>query len=163
MSYQQPYDPNSLPPTQPYSSPPAPYSGAPYAGQPYSGQPYSGQPYSGAPYSGPPAAGPVYYPTPMVVVSAPVVPSSGAATASLVFGIIGIVGGWCLLGIPCILAVVFGHIGLSATKDNQRQGRGMAVAGLVMGYICVIPAVLVTILIFGSIFFAAQSPSTTSY
>jgi hypothetical protein len=98
-----------------------------------------------------------------LVVLQPAVPNSGAATASLVFGIIGIVGGWCLLGVPCLLAVILGHVGLSATKDNRMQGRGMAVAGLVLGYVCLIPAVVITVLIIGSVFFTAQTTPTTGY
>ena len=94
---------------------------------------------------------------------APPAPSSGAATASLIFGIVGIVGGWCLLGLPCLLAVIFGHIGLAATRDNRMQGRGLAVAGLVLGYICVIPAILLTVWILGAVVFASQSATTTGY
>ena len=41
-----------------------------------------------------------------------------------------------------ILAVVFGHVGLSVTSPSAaqtqpRSGRGMAIAGLVMGYLIV--------------------------
>jgi hypothetical protein len=68
-------------------------------------------------------------------------PSSGyaqpyapeARTMSLVAmiaGIVGIVTGGLFL-VPQILAVVFGHIGLR----KEPAGRGMAIAGLVMGYL----------------------------
>lgn len=72
-------------------------------------------------------------------------PSSGAATAALVFGIIGILGGWCLFGIPCVIAIICGHVGMADTKDGSKAGRGNAVAGLVLGYVCVVPMILVTV------------------
>ena len=38
--------------------------------------------------------------------------------------------------IGSILAVIFGHIAISQTgKDPTLRGRGMAIAGLVLGYI----------------------------
>ncbi|AGL14711.1 hypothetical protein L083_1201 [Actinoplanes sp. N902-109] len=60
----------------------------------------------------------------------------------MVTGIIGLLAGWCLLGLPCLAAVALGHIGLSETRNNARSGRGMAVAGLVMGYLGVLPAII---------------------
>jgi hypothetical protein len=75
-------------------------------------------------------------------------PTSGLATASLVLGIVGVLGGWCMFGIPCILAVVFGHAALPATKDGTVGGRGMAVAGLVLGYILVVPMIIFTVMLF---------------
>ena len=104
----------------------------------------------------PPPPDPYYgqpHPPPQPVFVQPVyvnhqVPSSGWATASLVFGILGVLGGWCLLGLPCIAAVIFGHIGLNQTKDGSVAGRGLAVAGLVMGYIVVAPAIAIFISLF---------------
>jgi flagellar basal body-associated protein FliL len=76
-------------------------------------------------------------------------PTSGMAVASLVLGIVGVLGGWCTFAVPCILAVIFGYVGLGQTRSGARRGRGMAIAGLVLG---VVPmAVLVVILIFGGI------------
>jgi hypothetical protein len=80
-------------------------------------------------------------------------PSSGMATASLIFGIIGL-----FTGIGSIFAVVFGHIGLNQTRDGARSGRGMAVAGLVMGYIVLIPwLILMVLMMLG----AVASPFTS--
>lgn len=94
-----------------------------------------------------------------IVVSTP--PTSGLAVASLVFGIFGILGGWCMLGIPCIIAVICGHGALSDTKDGTKGGRGMAVAGLIMGYAFVIPAILIFIFaVFGSIVSTIQPTPT---
>lgn len=55
--------------------------------------------------------------------------TSGMAIASLVCSLSGIL----LCGIPAVLGVIFGFIGLSQTKDGARNGRGMAVAGLIVG------------------------------
>ena len=63
--------------------------------------------------------------------------TSGLAIASMVLGIL-----W-LYWIGSILAVIFGHIAISqAGKDPTVKGRGMAIAGLVLGYIGVATLVL---------------------
>lgn len=57
--------------------------------------------------------------------------TSGFAIASLVMGIVGF-----FFNPLAILAIIFGGIGLSQTnKDPNLKGRGMAVAGLVLGII----------------------------
>jgi hypothetical protein len=147
MTY-QPYDP--IPPAQQYPA----YDPAQPSGPPVSSGPYY------APVSGPgglpvPYAQPLYQTPIVVTVTAP--PASGAATASLVLGLIGILVGYCLFGIPCVLAVIFGHIGLVQTRGGEKSGRGMAVAGLVLGYICVIPMIIFTVLFIGLIFGSAAS------
>jgi len=77
---------------------------------------------------------------------APGRPTSGAAVASMVLGIVGIVFGCYTFGVPNLLAVVLGHIGYAATRNAQVGGRGMAVAGLVMGYLMVVPVIAVIVL-----------------
>lgn len=58
----------------------------------------------------------------------------GMSIASLICGILSLMGGVIIL-IPTILAIVFGHISLSdIRRRNGRAGRGMSIAGLVMGY-----------------------------
>ena len=91
-------------------------------------------PYQTPASTGVPAAG---------YVSAP--PTSGLAIASLVCGIIGLVT--CLL--PGIAAVICGHMALSRIAEAQGRlgGRGMAIAGLVTGYLSV-AALLIVILMF---------------
>lgn len=115
------------------------------------------QPYGQYPVSAPPAGYPVSpgYPyavpvVPMVSVVA-VVPTSGWATASLVFAILGLVTGCCTFGIFSIAAVLCGHIALTETKTGYRSGHGLAMAGLIMGYLIVVPAVVLSIMaVFGS-------------
>ncbi len=62
-------------------------------------------------------------------------PTSAMAIASLVCG--------CLLCIPLIgvLALIFGIIGLKQTSEQRRSGRGMAIAGTVLGGINVLGSV----------------------
>lgn len=59
--------------------------------------------------------------------------SSGLAVAALVLGILGF-----FTGITAILAIIFGAVAMSQTKKNPSLGgRGMAVAGFVMGIVVV--------------------------
>jgi hypothetical protein len=67
-----------------------------------------------------PAPAPVQY-----VVQPQASGSNGFAVASMIFGLLG--GG--------LLAIIFGHIALSQLKRNPQGGRGMAVTGLVLGYL----------------------------
>ena len=65
---------------------------------------------------------------------APVGRTNGFAIASLVLGIL-----W-FYWVGSLLAVVFGHIAIRqiAGSEGREEGRGMAVAGLVLGYIGVV-------------------------
>ncbi|SHI46497.1 protein of unknown function [Rubritalea squalenifaciens DSM 18772] len=61
--------------------------------------------------------------------------TSGMAITAMVLGIISVLS-FGMLILPQILAVVFGHIGMSQCKnDPNMDGNGLAIAGLVMGYI----------------------------
>ncbi len=97
-----------------------PSSGAPTP-YPYALPPPPAQPPWPAPYP------PPYYPPYPVYVAAP--PTNGLAIAALVLGIVWVY--W----VGSILAVIFGHIALSQIRRTGQGGRGMAVAGLVLGYI----------------------------
>ncbi len=56
--------------------------------------------------------------------------TSGLAIASMVLGIVWIY--W----IGSLLAIIFGHIAISqARKDETLRGKGMAIAGVVLGYV----------------------------
>jgi DNA-directed RNA polymerase subunit RPC12/RpoP len=58
------------------------------------------------------------------------------AVASLVLGIVTIVGGFCLL-VPPILAIIFGFIALRGNNspNGQSSGFGIAIAGMILGTI----------------------------
>ncbi|MFJ4225316.1 DUF4190 domain-containing protein [Microbacterium sp. NPDC089695] len=66
-------------------------------------------------------------------------PSSGLAITSLICGIAGVVLFWALVPLlASIVAVITGHMALKQTKANPAiGGRGMALAGLIMGYVMV--------------------------
>lgn len=82
-----------------------------------------------------------YPPQPPVAAAAP--KTNGLAIASLVLGIVWIY--W----IGSILAVIFGHVALSQIKKSNgtQGGRGMAIAGLVLGYIGLAMIVLFIVIV----------------
>lgn len=65
--------------------------------------------------------------------------NNGFAIASVVLGAVGIMLSWFLLAIPSILAVIFGHIARGQIKRSAgtQDGAGMALGGLIMGYLIV--------------------------
>lgn len=80
--------------------------------------------------------------------------TSGLAIASMVCGIVGLVT--CLI-FPGIPAVICGHMAMNqiANSRNVVVGRGMAITGLVCGYLCVLMMVSFAVLM---IFAVANSP-----
>jgi hypothetical protein len=81
--------------------------------------------------------------------------NSGWAIASLVFGILGILGLDLCGGF--IFTIAFGHIALAQIRNSNGNlgGRGMAIAGLLLGYI---PLVIITVVL-GFFLFAGISLS----
>jgi hypothetical protein len=69
-------------------------------------------------------------------------PTDGQATASMIFGILGLTCFWGVFGVP---AVILGHFAKSNIRKSMGQlgGEGMATAGLIMGYISVALGVLI--------------------
>ena len=118
---QQPPAPGYPPPGYPAAAPPAPPAAAPYP---------------------PPAPG---Y-APQAVYQQVIVQSktNGLAIAALVLGIM-----W-FYWVGSVLAVIFGHVALSQINKSNgtQQGRGMAIAGLVLGWVGV--AILAIVLIAGA-------------
>lgn len=103
------------------SVPPEPYPPPPYQVPEVDAEPYPVDPVY-PPY--PPYPYPPYpYPRPR--------PTNALAIASLVCG---------FLFAP--LAIVFGHISLSQIKRSGEDGRGLAIAGLVIGYLVTIGTIL---------------------
>lgn len=54
--------------------------------------------------------------------------TNGAAIASLVFGLLG-----CIPLLGSLLAVVFGFVGVRKARDPQVGGKGLAIAGIILG------------------------------
>jgi Domain of unknown function (DUF4190) len=78
----------------------------------------------------------------------PVATTNGLAVASLVLGIIS------LCGIGSILAVIFGYVGKGQIdrSGGTQSGRGMAIAGIVLGWIGIgILAIFIVLGIIGAL------------
>ena len=69
-----------------------------------------------------------YYPV------APAPPTNGLAIASMVCGIAEIP----TLGFAAIPAVILGHLARAQIRETGQRGDGMAVAGLVLGYLAIV-------------------------
>ncbi|TDC55408.1 DUF4190 domain-containing protein [Actinomadura sp. KC345] len=93
--------------------------------------------------------------------SAPVAaPTNGMATASMICGIIG----FFACGLTSILAIIFGHVAQSQIKRTGEGGSGMAVTGLILGYLLTVGWIVFWFLyILGLAMFAAETGSTTTY
>ncbi|MBO2453564.1 DUF4190 domain-containing protein [Actinomadura barringtoniae] len=74
-------------------------------------------------------------------------PTNGMATAALICGIAGIV----VCGLASPLAIIFGHISRGQIRRTGEQGDGMALAGLILGYIVTVLWLLVVLFYFGLI------------
>ena len=116
--------------------PPPPPPGDDQYGQPYAGQQYSEQHYGGQPYGAPQYASPHQQ------------QGNGPAVTGLVLGILGVIFAFVpflgvVLGVGLgVLAAIFGAVGLSRAKDPYRGGKGMAIAGLVLGIIAIVLSLL---------------------
>ncbi|WJG08746.1 DUF4190 domain-containing protein [Aliiglaciecola sp. LCG003] len=77
--------------------------------------------------------------------------TSVLAVLSLLFGILG------LFFFGSLLAVIFGHIARSQIRksENQIEGDGLALAGLITGYLGVVMTLLI-LLVFGSSIFLSM-------
>lgn len=76
-------------------------------------------------------------------------PSNGLGTAGFVLGLLGLVFFWIpFLGISlAILGVIMSGVGISSGKKTG-SGTGLAIAGLVLGLVALIP--IIAIISFGS-------------
>lgn len=114
---------------QPYSQPDnSGYQGQVYGQQAYGYQNQSyGQQYGQAygQHYGQPAG---YYQPPG---------TNGMAIGSLVSSLVGFVLGWAFtpLFLGMLVGIVLGHISLSQIKKTGEQGRGLAIGGLICGYV----------------------------
>jgi len=106
-----------------------------------------------APYPGPP-------------VPAPAKGSNGLATAGFVLGLIGLLASWIpvlnvvgmILG---VLGVVLAGVGLAKSKRTG-AGRGLAIAGIVLGALAVIFAIIVNVAFVNAVDDAVKATTDTS-
>jgi hypothetical protein len=119
-----------------YAEPPV--AGMPYAEQhqqPYQQYPQSYQQYPPPAYGQQPPPYPYGYPYPYP----PARTTNGMAIAAMVLGIVWVY--W----IGSILALIFGYVALNEIRRTKQSGEGMAIAGIVLGWIGV--GVLIIILL----------------
>src|SRR5262245_29220496 len=124
----------------------------PAAGQPVSGQPVSGQPMSpqAAPYGG--------YGYPAYAPVAPSRSTNGMAIASLVCSVVGI----ATCGVTAVVGAILGHVARRQIRTSGEDGDGMALAGIIIGWI--LTGIFLVILTFYvvAIVIAFGSASTSS-
>jgi hypothetical protein len=109
--------------------------------------PPPGQPNYGPQQPYPPYQGP-YPPYP------PVPPTNGLAIASLVCGV-----GTFVIGLSFIPAIICGHIARRQIRRTGEQGGGLALAGLILGYVGGALFIAVVLVI---VFLVAKVSSTVS-
>ncbi|MEP7047522.1 MAG: DUF4190 domain-containing protein [Ilumatobacteraceae bacterium] len=67
--------------------------------------------------------------------------NSGMAVASLVCSLVGLVPCFWFLQVMGLLGTIFGFIGLKQTKNNERGGRSLAIAGIIIGIVLVVACI----------------------
>lgn len=126
----------------PGGQPPPPQYGTPSGYGPSGNDIYAGN--TGPRYSPPQPAysqgpnQPGYVPGPYYD-QGPAQRTSGMAIAALVCGIAGLM----MIPFASIAAIVLGHVSLSSVKRTGEGGRGLALAGLILGYVVTVGAILI--------------------
>jgi hypothetical protein len=162
------YPPASPAPAQPqaaypqpgYLEPGYPQPGYPQPGYPQPGYPQAGYPGAGYPQPGYPQTGyPYAYP-------APVRPTNGLAIGAMVVSIAAALG-LCAYGMGGYLGIVgaiLGHVARRQIRSTGESGDGMAMAGVIVGWISTVIAVIATAVIVYFVWWVAtRTPSTTPY
>lgn len=74
------------------------------------------------------------------------------AVAGFVLGLVALLPCFWLwfLQLPGLLGLVFGSIGVRATANGKRRGRGLAIAGLVISAIAIAITAIITLVIYTS-------------
>lgn len=128
--YQQPQQPQYAQPQQPQYQQPDP------ASYPQPQQAYAQQTYQ-------------------AVYVAPV-PTNTLAIISIIASIVGFFTGFFTFAVPSIVGVIMGHISLSQIKRTGENGRGMAITGLIVGYVVIGAWMLFLLIVMMSIFLSAS-------
>ena len=144
-----PYGAPAAPAASAYGAPAAPAYGAPAA--PAYGAPAQGYPNAPYGYAAPtyPAAGTAYGAYPTQKTNTMAIVSIIASAAAVITGISAIVG------------IICGHIALGQIKRTGENGRGLAIAGLIIGYIFV--GIGLLLILIGIIAAIAGAASYSSY
>ncbi|WP_127794208.1 DUF4190 domain-containing protein [Agromyces sp. LHK192] len=129
-------------PVPPPAPPAAPAYGAPAGGQ----QPY-GAPAYGAPAYGAPAYG------------APAYGGPPAAPRTNVLAIVSLVSAFFI----SLAAIITGHIALNQIKKTGENGRGLAIAGLIIGYVGLVAGIIFFVVYVVIIIGLAATSGVTTY
>lgn len=113
----------------------------------------------GQPGAYPPGA--TYRPAPSAYgYGAPAARTNPLAITALVSSLVGVVFGWTwVLSVGVIVGVITGHIALSQIRRTGEQGRGMALAGVIIGWVAI--GLLVLLLLAIGMFAAIGASSST--
>lgn len=109
---------------------------------------------------------PTYAPNPGGSAPPPVKGSNGIATAGFILALLGLLGSWIpvlnVLGILLgVVGVVLAAVGLAKSK-KVNAGKGLALAGIVLGALAVIFALLVNVVFVGAVDDAIDESTSTS-
>ena len=159
-----PVAPPAAAPLPPYAAPQPPAPTAPgYQSPGYPAPAYPPPPVYGAPGAQPPAAG---YPAgayaPPAAYGAPYgyagPRTNPLAITSMVASIVGFALAWTwVLALGVIVGVITGHIALSQIARTHEKGRGMALAGVIIGWVGIGIGLLIAVVIG---LFITTSPSS---
>jgi hypothetical protein len=90
-------------------------------------------------------------------------PPAGPKTNALaIIALVASIAGFVIWGIGFIAGVICGHISLSQIKKTGEQGRGMAVAGLIIGYVGIALTIIGTIIFFAVFAAIMSNPDLTT-
>ncbi|RXZ70001.1 DUF4190 domain-containing protein [Agromyces albus] len=108
-------------------------------------------------YSTPPAGPPAYGQAESAYGQPATGKTNTLAIVSLVASLVGFA-----TGIGFIAGIICGHISLGQIKKTGEQGRGLAVAGLIIGYIGIVLSIIVVIVVIAGLA-ALYSTGVTTY
>jgi len=77
--------------------------------------------------------------------------NNGLCVAAMVLGIIAVVFFWApFFGIVLgVLATIFGAVGIPASAKRAQAGRGMGIAGLILGIIALAVNIILIVTVYG--------------
>lgn len=112
------------------------------------------------PYATPAAAPPGYGLMPQYGFLPPKPKTNGLAVASLVVSIVGAVGLFCygIGGLIGAVGAILGHVGRRQIRERGEEGDGMALAGVIIGWIATALGLLIIGLVVTIIVIAASEP-----
>ncbi|MBT2498703.1 DUF4190 domain-containing protein [Agromyces sp. ISL-38] len=108
-------------------------------------------------YSAPPPAAPAYGQADSAYGQPATGKTNTLAIVSLVASLVGFA-----TGVGFIAGIICGHISLGQIKKTGEQGRGLALAGVIIGYIGIVLSIIVVIVVIAGLA-ALYSTGVTSY